>query len=189
MCRSEFMKKLIALILCAVMALALCACNNNVEDEPVTENYDTVSTDPVVIGPSEDAKIFEAEDGSSSAYYYTEDGKLKLVCNYNADGSLKECREYSYDENDNCNSERVYGAQKEFKSGKIYFYNQKGDILKINFYDAQGKLDYFSEYRYGDNGVLLATPYYEEDGRLINEAVIQGASSSSTTTTTAAEAE
>lgn len=180
------MKKLIALILCVVMALALCACNNNnVDEEPVTENYDTVSTDAVVIGPAEDAKIFEAEDGSSSAYYYDENGQLKLVCSYTAASVLKEAREYGYDENGNCISERVYGAQKEFKSAKIYFYNQKGDILKINFYDAEGNLDYFSEYRYGDNGVLLATPYYEEDGRLINEAVIQGASSTAATTTVA----
>ncbi len=184
------MKKLIALILCAAMALALCACNKSTQEEPVTENYDTVSTDSVVIGPSEEAKVFEAEDGSSSAYYYDENGQLVLVCNYTADEVLKDAREYSYDENGNCVSERVYGAQKEFKSSKIYFYNQNGDILKINFYDAEGKLDYFSEYRYGDNGILLATPYYEEDGRLINEAVIQSAtSSSSTAATSVAEAE
>ena len=96
MCRSETMKKLIALILCVAMALALCACNNNnSEEETTTVNYDTVSTDSVVIGPAEDAKIFEGDDGSSSAYYYDENGQLVLVCSYAAGDVLKEAREYS----------------------------------------------------------------------------------------------
>lgn len=169
------MKKIIALLLCALCVLALFGCNKEPDNTEATTDAGvrSVSVEPIVIDESKENETYTKADGSYDVNYFVEgSNSFDTICKYDDKGELSECRAYDYDADGNCISERVYNADKSFASEKVYDYNDDNTINKIWFYNDTGALDYYSVYVYDKDGTLLATPYYDANDKLLNEAVI-----------------
>lgn len=159
------MKKLCALILAALMALAMCACADNGANSPE---------------PAESAPA-ETKDISS---FDKSDGLLRRELRYNSDGLLFNTVIYEYDADGNILTETTLGVN-DAPVGYKEYQREDGSLSVMISYAASGPEEYNEEYRvvyeYNDAGSISkettlvdsaetsVTTYSYEDARLVGE--------------------
>jgi len=165
------LKKLIPVLLIIILVFGLCACG---ETEPAESPEPTAQTD--------------TDDLSA---YTKEDGRLKTVTSYSANGLLFSTEIYEYDGAGNVIKVSSYGVNDVPDGYESYEYDKSGNKTMMISYASDGNDGYTEElrtcYTYGKNGVLLSemslegsktvrvTNYeYGEDGLLTGQKVYDG---------------
>lgn len=182
------MKKIIAVLMCAVMAAAFAGCGKKDKSIPTTDapttkmNYSQVNTAPVKVDEKLKKETFTKQDGSYAVdYFIGESSNYDSICNYDKNGKLVDMKKFTYDENGKRITAFNYDSSNNFTGGTAYEYD--GDLLmKIYYYKPDGSLNYYESREYDANGNIVRAPIIDAEGNVLADGERTTAAPAASTT-------